>query len=900
MASISLPLQPQPASSLHHYFDPADRTPNRHRRNLTMSTPLPNPPFIFPARDPDDAHNKDSETMTNDRPALPAFSFNPGSSQALVPAPAPTLTPSSNRVSSHRRQYSEFVGGDQMVTPGNTAAGQTNEEDWTAPAKLPPPGPGFSTGNRRRHAHRRSAAISSVDLTAISNALDLKPSPESAPCTSADLIREPLPSLESSRPLSYSAASLPQPTPPASPQMVVYETCSNSENRTERQLSNPGLSTEALSNVHDSLGAPARKSDTTIPFSKTDSPTGPRNSRPRPRTADASFTLELTGSSTMDNSSPTKRPNSATGHSRSHKSLSSGLLDVALRKSRVEADSHFPSSSRQSSSDDDSDTNPDEAHEISGSPSSASKKRTKTKKRQKKVRSWAGSLLIRNKGKSHHSKKDGSENESSPVGPRPPALTRTNSDYGSGLDVEFDDDNIVVIRTPTNPTHPAPQDTPTEVESWASLEEAWKPRSFYEQTTAPDSASPIIDLDAALGPFNTPDLHSGHIPETGFSAATRRMYSGGRRGEFVGPEMRYHRRAESAPEMPPFDRAFLGSHRFPTTTSLENADVFYEEEEDAFLAATSESGRDSEENLQDQATRIESKDNKSEDSGDSSDTLTGQPTEEFASRENTGLGIQKTNATDLTSVPVVSLISQELSKPNEQRFYSSQAQRISMPVSGRPKTPIETIKHEEWQSRLRAPPSPEVSPRFLPVDHRPVTSPTELSAIPPFSLQGSSSLPNSSFPSPDFTVSSEAPRSITTSSTTDPFPHASMEDVPSLTSSASTMTNTLNRVSATFFTRPRLSTGRLSTDRLAADRAASFSASVHRRSSQPNSKRSSLASLSKLVVGPHTERSKLSHEEKPPGDEPEKAKKKGHRITRLMQFWRMKDKERPNGSTVHN
>lgn len=889
MASISLPLQPQPASSLPHYFDSTDRIPNLHRRNQTMSTPLPNPPFVFPAREPDETHNSGSVTMANDRPALPAFSFNPGSTGSnQAPAPAPAL--SMNRMSGHRRQYSEFVGGEQMVTPGDATAGQTNEETSTAPTKLPPPGPGFGGGNRRRHAHRRSAAISSVDLTAISNALDLKPSTESAPSTPADLIRERRPSHDPTRPMSHSATTLSRLTPPASPQIVVEGVCSSSPKPTDRRPSNPLLSTEALPDVPETEDAvrPAvsvSKSETVVPFPKADSPSGHQKPRPRPRTADASLMLELTEKGITDSSSPTKRPNSAAGHSRSHKSMSSGLLTAALRKSHTEDDGTEP----RQSSDDDSDINGDDVDELSSSPSAVSKRNTKAKKRQKKVRSWAGSLLIRNKGKTHDSKKDNSERESKPV--RPPALTRTNSDFGSGLDVEFDDDNIVVIRTPTNPTHPEIQHDPDEIESWASLEDAWKPRSFYEQTTAPDTtASPVIDLDAALGPFNTPDMRTSNTPESGFSAATKRMYSGGRRGEFIGPEMRYHRRAESAPEMPPFDRAFLGSHRFPTTSSLENPDVFYEEEEDAFLAATSESGKDNDEHPQDHATRTDSKDNKSEDSVESSDTLTRQPADVSVGEDSDGLGIQKAAATDTTPVAGAPPASQEPCKPSEQRFYSGQNQKLSTPFSLRPKTPIETFKHEEWQSRIRVPPSPEISPRFLPADHRPVTSPTELPAIPPFSLHGGCSLPNSSFPSPDFTVSSEPPRSITTSSTTDPFPHASVEDVPSLTSSASTTTNTFNRFSATFFPRPRMST----------DRAASFSAAVHRRSSQPSSKRSSLASLSKLVVGPHAERSKLSHEEKPPGDEPEKAKKKGRRISRLMHFWRMKDKEKQNEPTVQN
>ncbi|KAL4958791.1 putative cell wall proline rich protein [Aspergillus stella-maris] len=890
MASISLPLQPQTAPSPPHYLDTTDRAPSRHRRNQTMASPLPNPPFIFPARDPDDSRNQDSEFMPNSRPALPAFSFNPGAMDSIqVPAPTPAPAPPVNRMSGHRRQYSEFVGGDQLVAPENTTAGQTNEGDTAEPPNLPPPGPGFSAGNRRRHAHRRSAAISSVDLTAISNALDLRPFTESAPGTPADMMHERRPSQDPSQLLPNSAKSLSRPSPPASPQVQSAPDFASSQFPTERRASNSGLLTEIPSTIPETPAerqpsAPARKSDPAITFPQAESPSGPQRSRPRPKTADASMMFEMTKNGMTDTSPSSRRPSSAAGHSRSHKSMSAGLLTAAFRKSHIEDDDLFPSS-RQSSSDDDSDTNGDEEQDLSSSPASESKRRTKSKKRQKKVRSWAGSLLGRSKGKSHDTKKDDSEDKPNKM--RPPALTRTNSDFGSGLDVDFDDDNIVVIRTPTNPTHPESQQTPSEIESYASLENAWKPRSFYEQnTTGNPSMSPLIDLDAALGPFNTPDTRTNNVPETGFSAATKRMYSGGRRGEFVGPEMRYHRRAESAPEMPPFDRTFLGTHRFPTTSSLENPDVFYEEEEDAFLAATSECGQDAEEQLQDQTIFAESKDNKSEDSADSSDTLTRPTTDGTSGEESTGLGIHETDITAATSAPS----SQELFKPTEQRFYSHQVPRLTMPFSGRPKTPLDLGKSGDWHARIRAPPSPEVSPRFMPSEPRPMTSPNELSAIPPFSLHGGCSFPNSAFPSPDFTVSSEPPRSITTSSTTDPFPHTSMEDVPSLTSSASTMTNTLNRVSATFFQRPRLST----------DRSASFSAAVHRRSSQPSSKRSSLASLSKLVVGPHAERSKLSHEEKPPGDEPEKSKRKGRRISRMMHFWRTKDKEKPNEPTVQD
>jgi hypothetical protein len=173
----------------------------------------------------------------------------------------------------------------------------------------------------------------------------------------------------------------------------------------------------------------------------------------------------------------------------------------------------------------------------------------------------------------------------------------------------------------------------------------------------------------------------------------------------------------------------------------------------------------------------------------------------------------------------------------------------------------------------------------LAVKKRPASSPMEfMPSIPPFALPAGISPSDSSFPSPgaprtpfEHTFSSHSYHHLPSE-----FPHASVEDVPSLTSSASTMTNTMHRFSATFLARARPST----------NRASSFSVGLNRRTDPANSpKRSSLASLSKLMSGP-SERSKLSQEEKPPGDSPDKTKRKGRRISRLMHFWKQKDKDK--------
>lgn len=918
MTSISLPPQSHslPNPALHEHS----------RRNLSMSTPLPNPPFVFPARDPDSRSSPSPRfsapsVARSPPPALPAFSFNPGSASGSgsdnAPQPSPPLAPPVNRPSGHRRRPSEFVGGDKLVSPptsevtqpGPTMDQKPDENPMHSSDKLPAPGPGFSAGGpvKRRHAHRRSAAVSSVDLTAISNALDTKPTLGSAPCAPADRKPDAPTFDEIPRPMSHSATSLTQRSPPASPQFQAPGTSSHpqlivpngpgpSEEEQHPPSADPMKTSEDVQTAQPtqdvrSSGPPAIKI----------SPSNDEKPRVRPKTADASWLFEQSGGS----GSHHKRSLSATGHSRTHKSLSSGLLDAAQRKKDHSGDeAQLTDSSRYSCSDDDSDTSVE--HQESGT----SKKKAKSKARKKKVRSWAGSILTRGKGKRDHPRKDISSEANSPK--TPPMITRTNSDLGSGLDVDFDDDNIVVVRTPTNTSVPVPttvnapvQPSPAPPAPQPSLESSWKPRSFYEQGLPDDMSSAVIDLDAALGPFNTPDMGPGKPASSGFSVATRRMYSGGRRGEFVGPEMRFHRRTESAPEMPPFDRTQLNSNRLTQNPSLENPDVFDEEEEDAFLAATSEPSHEDERRVSQVGSVIVDHPDEHTSSKDSSDTVKGRPVDVEAtdSEHASGLGIRR-NASSSEFSETGAPCSEPERKYSDHQNFAEQMRNARNPFVNPPRSPVEVIRQEDWQrNRPPVPPSPDVSPRFMPADKRPATSPIELgSNIPAFSLQGGSSQSNSAFPSPDFTgSSSDTRRSVATPTTIDrhffhpsyhnmsaDFPHASVEDVPSLTSSASTSTNPLQRFSASFFPR-----------RGSSDRAASFSVGVNRRTSASHAaKRSSLASLSKLVAGHHAnERSKLSYEEKPPGDAPEKAKKKGRRIGRFMHFWRTKDKDK-NGDTA--
>ncbi|KAJ5676924.1 uncharacterized protein N7477_002557 [Penicillium maclennaniae] len=894
MASISLP--PQSQSGFPQHFDSSAPANVNASHRMSMPAPLPNPNFVFPARDPDMSNSERAP------PALPVFSFNPGSNQTLQPTPA-----HNPRAGGHRRRHSEYVGGDQLVTP----PGDDKREEPSSPTRPSAPSvslPGRGPG-RRGHAHRRSAAVSGVDINAINKALASNVTAGSAPCTPGDRLfdngHEDI-----SRPISYSAGSLGRPTPPASPQFApvppvppvppipaVIQVQPAPSNEHE-EIGRPVSAISAVSNENSPNHHAVRFEQPENPPPVQLRPTQNRSSKPRPKTADASLAFDLIQSQNVPDVPAVKRSKS-TGHSRSRKSMSTGNLEAMLSNNGTD-DAHSTDTSRRSCSDDGSESSGSE-HEGDGTPP---KKSRKSKKAKKRVRSWAGAILTRGKGKKHT--KAEVDDKKRPPALTPPMLTRTNSEVGSVLDVDFDNDDVVVLRTPTNPegkfatAESVREEPPSPVPaSVPSLETSWKPRSFYEQTAQDDMlSSPIIDLDAALGPFNTPDMRQSAGAPSQFSLATQRMYSGGRRGEFVGPEMRYHRRTESAPVMQPFDRSSLGPFRLGG------------EEEDAFLAASqsprgrmtpiqsgrdtpAQSGRASSAEIV-RVPAVPEEDTSSVKCGDTAstvgtagtaktaktaDTMTRAPEagSPLSSPEQAGLGIRANDK-----------VAGQPETPALERHLVDPLHDAENPYNGPPQSSIEILKAEESMPRPRIPPSPDVSPGFLAVDKRPATSPHELPpSIPPFSLSAGVSPSNSSFPSPD------APRSFNDRNFSShsyhhlpsEYPYASVEDVPSLTSSASTMTNTMHRFSSSFFPRARLST----------DRAASFSAAVHRRSSQANSsKRSSLASLSKLVGGPNAERSKLHHEEKPPGDAPDYSKKKGHRLSRLMHFWKVRDKEKPN------
>ncbi|KAK2868117.1 hypothetical protein FQN49_003136, partial [Arthroderma sp. PD_2] len=180
MTSITLSAQEPPhwsSSSMHMHSQESPSYDTHNTSYVMSSAPPPNPSFSFPAQPAADNMSSSSRRARRQpAAALPSFSFPQApsdSAAATVTATAAATTPVSptfvetapqHNTIGHRRLPSELLGDVTQTVINN---------NMTAPSALPHPGPGLAAGQgrgARRHAHRRSQAISSVDLTAVAKA----------------------------------------------------------------------------------------------------------------------------------------------------------------------------------------------------------------------------------------------------------------------------------------------------------------------------------------------------------------------------------------------------------------------------------------------------------------------------------------------------------------------------------------------------------------------------------------------------------------------------------------------------------------------------------------------------------------------------------------------------------
>jgi hypothetical protein len=386
----------------------------------------------------------------------------------------------------------------------------------------------------------------------------------------------------------------------------------------------------------------------------------------------------------------------------------------------------------------------------------------------------------------------------------------------------------------------------------------------------PDGSYPVIDLDAALGPFNTPLPHNPEWEAAQRAAGNskRQLHSAQGMKGFSGPGMHYHRRAESAPEMVPFEGAKFGIHRFGSSSTM--ADVFEEEEEDEDSSS---------------AKTEPSPSNKEGDDSSASDGEVTPPALAMVAGTSSEGSISSGARRHSSATCEADVIPPPIRSIRSERSTNSLQDEVIH------EEPSETIF---WQSNVfsNSPPSSSTpSPRrvlaardLAPVEISPLQLPT-MSHVPvsPYSMSH-----GSSFPSPRSPISIDAQRISTAPSSVNdensfqslllgqpgPEVRISVDDIPSLTSSNSTMTRESGHTPNQYGPHVPFSS----------QRPASVSSAAFGR------RRSSLASLSRLISSSHGERSKLSMEVSCETESEKKAKtSKAKRLSRMMQFWKSKE-----------
>ncbi|EEY18562.1 conserved hypothetical protein [Verticillium alfalfae VaMs.102] len=923
--------------------------------------PPPNPPFIFPARPgsssapssysrasgrrPQSAIESPSRSAFNDNspqsadrprrsPALPDFSFNPGASMAAdnnVSLLSPPMSPLSPRQipspskpggHGHRRGGSEFVGGN-IRSGGSIAVMSTSptksESGFASPAFQPPQlGEPPAGGRRRGHAHRRSAAISSHDLTLIlqppkpANALR----GSSAPNSPADFGRRPGESPEMS-PVQLPVPATPTAEPstsgtPVESELAAPELPVQTTPRASRPVPRARVgfsdtlefiprplslvSSDASSTATARPGGHSVSGSISSIISMNDepvlekepaivAPVEPRRTRSlppqesRPSTAGAILersqsiqSVNHSGSSPRRRNSiptlthvpdpainipsqpsPTKTPKRwsffgldpfAGAHSPTR------LVPVSPREQE-----HVPATADASPNSSDQVLNV--APETDGPLPTASKKPSKkSKKKKKKVKAWAGSIL---KPKSKPRDKKG---ETDCL----PDQLSTHSE--PELEYRKDESAVETVASPVTPTV-----TITDSSSPNQTAHPWKPRSV--STPEDDAAFSMIDLDAALGPFNTPVPHSAEwdAAQKAAGSAKRQLHSAQGMKGFSGPGMHYHRRAESAPEMVPFEASRFGINRFGSSSTM--ADVFEEDEE--------EDDDDDSEDGKTTSSLPTSKDSLKDNRSDAAETCSDDDTPP-------AIIVQKNPLMDALAVQDEEFgRTRHAASMKSERSMNSLHEQVIVEEPRNVDFRSAAVLQETSDSTGSATPSPrhalghtdlapvEVSPLHL-------ATPSNI-PISPYSMSHGSSFPSPRSPmSYDAQRISTAPSSVNEENTFqslllgEPGPElrCSVDIPPSLTSSTSTMTR-----DSTFVPMPQ---PRAQMPFRPDQRPVSVSSAAFGR------RRSSLASLSRLISSSHGERSKLS-EEVPVDSEAEKKQKvsRAKRLSRMVQFWKAKD-----------
>ena len=737
---------------------------------------------------------------------------------------------------------------------------------------MPPP------AASRRHAHRRSAAISQNDLSLI-----LKPGPSSPRGSSAPTSPAVVHGYQNAQqfPASLDSAVQPSPDPEQSidsEDFALPKTIKNTRvgfsddvQIIPRPLSlvssdsastvRPGHSvSNSMSSVMSGTSSPPIKDKRNLTPSNNPNEMRPRTAEPillregpvspiEPRRRGSLPLLSDTAAAGLPSPST---PRSAKKWSFFGHETHSGDSSPKSRPTSAASSVKDIKSPLQAPESADNTTNntPVRSTELSSSRRSSISR--KPSKKQKKVRSWAGSILGRK------SRQRSQKQKLSRRSPTPPLRSYTPMEDPQSFDFNETDRN--------------PPKRPELNTDFAT----WKPRQLSPQE---ESMSPIIDLDAALGPFNTPssfgtDWESSQRP----GIKKRAMHSAAGLAGFTGPGMHYHRRAESAPE---FENPRFGLHRLGSSSTMAMEDVFEEDEDEEWEDTKASSDKESSIKAGDAEDEGETGlgiDIKVVDS-DGMDIDRVMDFEEGSfqksiKRKDSGLsdGERRNMSSTKSEHSAVSLLDEYIEEEEP-----SPVEIMDDSIPSRPES-----RAKSSDSTATPPFRANMAKELAPVDFHAFSLQAPSPTSPRSTIQSSLPSPRSPF-SYDTQRISTAPSSITDENAFqslllgEPGPELrmSVDDVPSLTSSNSTMTR--ESMAHPGAGNPQFRDGQ---------RSASLSSAAVTR------KRSSMASLSRLISSSHGEKSKLSIESRAPATiEAEKKEKtsKSKRISRLMQFWKPKE-----------
>lgn len=753
----------------------------------------------------------------------------------------------------HRRGASEFIGGNGRNggAPDLIAVSPLKELDGSVLAPHPATAAAAGSPVRKRgHAHRRSAAISSHDVSSILQPRDANIMSNQG----TDLSPQPLQLGQDSS--TQSVAQLPPPPPPSFPIGRPRVGFSSNIEIIPRPLST--ISSEAES-VTSGAGAQSPSALATSPRqSGAFSPTKRRKSRsarsslsevefasqPRASFDDYSgieegrfgFDNEENDFPSIDldsgmNTSSKQGSRGPLSHSTfnldrrcSEPALSFGLLQKPRRSSVSLREPLTPGQS----------TTPVSEVVVSG---------VKRKSSASRVKAWASSVMNRKE-------KKGARSPIMKIDIAPHADDITPSQEDCTPMSEADLEELFSHHDPFS----QPEDDQERSLGLSSRMDMETLKDFNPTFENSGDSDQVIDLDAAMGSTQTPS-RDGKSPGFG---ARRQMHSSRTNRDFSSPGNIYHRRAESAPALTPFEYANSAS---PIHSPM--ADVFEEEEEDESAKA-----------------------------GLSPPKVTAPafsfpqaPLEQSqASTETGGLGIRNDDTLAPPTPTATSLLS------GGSIMGDGDVEEVG---------PLEIVEaHEEPRASMLTKSSDSSDTATLAADTSVslTAQPTDISIMTPSTFGASAfSTPDvgrrqTSFDLPRLGTSASSAaecRTLSSFASERPETRPSVDDVPSLTSSRSTMISSMHLGK------------RDHSDRPSSTRSHQLS---EEQREQRRRKRSSIQSLTKLMSGPFGEsKNKLSldHGNSSSPDltsGKQTGRKREKRLSKLM-FWRGKNPRENGGSS---